>query len=190
MARVFGLVCRWSAVGLFPLMLCCAMCALLSAIIWCTRVIMRCNRFPVSGGVVVLPCVLSCDCDAFYKCLSCCLLMAGWFARSCRAVCCWCGLCWFASVACCWCENGAYWLYVCRYIFIYWWCWCGLWRVLVLVWCVVCWLVVCVWDVCNKSRFVPCGVVVYICIYVYNALVAVLVVVWWWSARVYMDRYI
>lgn len=34
------------------------------------------------------------------------------------------------------------------------------------------------------------GVVVYICIYVYNALVACVVVVWWWSARVYMDRYI
>ena len=42
----------WSAVGLFPLVLCCAMCALLSVVIWCTRAVMRCNRFSVSGGVV------------------------------------------------------------------------------------------------------------------------------------------
>lgn len=48
--------------------------ALLSVDIWCTRVTMRCNRFPVLGGVV-LPCALSCDCSAFYKCLPCCRLM-------------------------------------------------------------------------------------------------------------------
>ena len=48
--------------------------ALLSVDIWCTRVIMHCNRFSVSGSVV-LPCALSCDCSAFYKCLPCCRLM-------------------------------------------------------------------------------------------------------------------
>lgn len=60
-------------------------CALLSVDIWCTRVTMRCNRFSVLGSVV-LPCALSCDCGAFYKCLPCCRLMIGRFARSCRAV--------------------------------------------------------------------------------------------------------
>ena len=49
-----------------------------------------------------------------------------------------------------------------------------------------CWLVACVWM---YQGFVPCGdggVVVYICIYVYNALVACMVVVWWcFSLRVY-----
>ena len=64
----------WSAVGLFPLVLCCAMYALLSVVIWCTRVIMRCNRFPVLGGVV-LPRALLCDCSAFYKRLLYCWLM-------------------------------------------------------------------------------------------------------------------
>lgn len=34
--------------------------------IWCTRAIMRCNRFSVFGGVV-LSCVIVCDCGAFYK---------------------------------------------------------------------------------------------------------------------------
>ena len=55
----------WSAVGLFPLVLCCTMYALLSVVIWYNRAVMRCNRFSVSGGVV-LPCALSCDCGAFY----------------------------------------------------------------------------------------------------------------------------
>lgn len=74
-ARVFGLVCRWFAVGLFPLVLCCAMCALLSVVIRCTRAMIRCNRFSVLDGVV-LPCALSCDCGAFYKrLLLCCRLM-------------------------------------------------------------------------------------------------------------------
>lgn len=73
--RAFGLVCCWFAVGLFPLVLCCAMCALLSVVIWCTRVTMRCNRFSVLDGIKVLPCVLSCDCGAFYKRLLCCRLM-------------------------------------------------------------------------------------------------------------------
>ena len=48
--------------------------ALLSVVIWCTRAVMRCNRFSVSGGVV-LPCALSCDCGVFYKCLLCVWLM-------------------------------------------------------------------------------------------------------------------
>lgn len=112
MARVFGLVCCWFAVGLFPLVLCCAMCALLSVDIWCTRVIMRCNRFPVSGGVV-LPCALSCDCGAFYKCLLCVWLMVRWFARSRRAMVVFCR-CWhgglLALLLAVWRENGAYWL--------------------------------------------------------------------------------
>ena len=43
---------------------------LFAVVIWCTRVIMRCNRFSVLDGVV-LPCALSCDCGAFYKCLLC-----------------------------------------------------------------------------------------------------------------------
>ena len=85
LARVVGSVCCRSAVGLFPLVLCCVMCALLSAIIWCTRVTMRCNRFPVLDSVV-LPCALLCDCGTFYKCLLCVWLMVGWFARSCCAV--------------------------------------------------------------------------------------------------------
>lgn len=89
MARVFGLVCCWSAVGLFPLVLCCVVRALLSVVIWCTRVTMRCNRFSVFGSVV-LPCALSCDCGAFYKRLLCVWLMVGWFARSCHIVRCWC----------------------------------------------------------------------------------------------------
>ena len=38
--------------------LCCAMRALLSVVIWCTRVIMRCNRFSVLGGVVFTLCAL------------------------------------------------------------------------------------------------------------------------------------
>lgn len=45
----------------------------------------------------------------------------------------------------------------------------------------------------DVSRFcsVWCvGVVVYICIYVYNALVACVVVVWWCFPCAYMDRYI
>ena len=42
----------WSAFLLVLLVLCCAMCALLSVVIWCTRAVMRCNRFSVSGGVV------------------------------------------------------------------------------------------------------------------------------------------
>ena len=53
-----------------------------------------------------------------------------------------------------------------------------------------CWLVACVWM---YQGFVPCGdggVVVYICIYVYNVLVACMVVVWWWFHCAYMDRYI
>ena len=54
--------------------LCRAMCALLSVVIWFNRAVIRCNRFPVSGGVV-LPCALSCDCGAFYKRLLCCRLM-------------------------------------------------------------------------------------------------------------------
>ena len=64
----------WSAFLLVLLVLCCAMCALLSVVIWCTRAVMRCNRFSVSGGVV-LPCALSCDCGVFYKCLLCVWLM-------------------------------------------------------------------------------------------------------------------
>lgn len=83
MACVFGLVCRWFVSA--RAVLCCAMCALLSVVIWFNRAVIRCNRFPVSGGVV-LPCALSCDCGAFYKCLLCCCLMVGWFARSCRVV--------------------------------------------------------------------------------------------------------
>ena len=71
---VLACVSVWSAVGLFPLVLCCAICALLSVVIWCTRDVIRCNRFSVSGGVV-LPCALSCDCGVFYKCLLCCRLM-------------------------------------------------------------------------------------------------------------------
>lgn len=69
----FGLLAR-SAVGLFPLVSCCSVRALLSAVIWCTRVIMRCNRFSVSGSVV-LSRALSCDCGAFYKRLPCYRLM-------------------------------------------------------------------------------------------------------------------
>lgn len=53
---------------------CCVMRALLSVVIWCTRAVIRCNRFSVLGGVV-LPCALSCDCGAFYKCLLCVWLM-------------------------------------------------------------------------------------------------------------------
>ena len=63
-----------SAFLLVLLVLCCAMCALLSVVIWCTRAVMRCNRFSVSGGVV-LPCALSCDCGVFYKRLLCVWLM-------------------------------------------------------------------------------------------------------------------
>lgn len=105
--------------------------------IWCNRAVMRCNRFYVLGGVV-LSCVLSCDSGAFYKRLLCvwlvcaCLLFR-WFV--------WDGgtACVLSSCSCCrlllfWCEDGAYWLYVCRYIFIYCCCWRGLWRVLALVW--------------------------------------------------------
>ena len=42
-----------------------------------------------------------------------------------------------------------------------------------------------------KACFVWCGVgvVVYICIYV-SMYIMRLPLVWWWSARVYMDRYI
>lgn len=72
MARVFGLVCCWFVPA--RAMLCCAMCALLSVVIWFNRAVMRCNRFPVSGGVV-LPCALSCDCGTFYKRLLCVWLM-------------------------------------------------------------------------------------------------------------------
>lgn len=66
----FGLplVCCWFVPA--RAMLCCAMCALLSIIIRCTCVTVRCNRFSVLDGVV-LPCALSCDCGAFYKCLLC-----------------------------------------------------------------------------------------------------------------------
>ena len=70
-SRAVGSVCCWLVLVCFSA---CVMRALLPVVIWCTRVIMRCNRFPVLGGVV-LPCALSCDCGAFYKCLSCCRLM-------------------------------------------------------------------------------------------------------------------
>lgn len=60
----------------------------------------------------------------------------------------------------------------------------------------VCVVVLVVCLCMNVSRLVSCGgwcwcsgVYMYICIYVYNALVACVVVVWW-SARVYIDRYI
>lgn len=46
-----------SAFLLVLLVSCCAMRALLSVVIWCTRATMRCNRFFVLGGVV-LPCAL------------------------------------------------------------------------------------------------------------------------------------
>ena len=87
-------------------------CALLSVDIWCTRVTMRCNRFSVLGSVV-LPCALSCDCGAFYKCLPCCRLMIGRFARSCRAVGVGVGVACavlVCAVICFWREDGAYWL--------------------------------------------------------------------------------
>ena len=42
-------------------------------------------------------------------------------------------------------------------------------------------------DVCNKLRYVPCGVVVYICIYLYNALVACVGGVF--LARIWIDIY-
>ena len=57
-------VCRWFAFLLVLLML--FVRALFAVDIWCTRAIMRCNRFSVLGGVV-LPRALSCDCGAFYK---------------------------------------------------------------------------------------------------------------------------
>lgn len=68
LARAVGSVCCW-----FGLLVSChavLCCALLSVVIWCIRATMRCNRFSVLGGVV-LPCALSCDCGAFYKCLLC-----------------------------------------------------------------------------------------------------------------------
>lgn len=46
----FGLVCRWFVPA--RVVLCCAMCALLSVVIWCTRVTIRCNRFSVLDGIV------------------------------------------------------------------------------------------------------------------------------------------
>ena len=73
--------CYWRAVpcwcGLLsaiPLSACFPSCACVilsvAVVIWCNRVIMRCNRFFVLDGVV-LPCALSCDSGAFYKCLPC-----------------------------------------------------------------------------------------------------------------------
>lgn len=95
----------------------------LFAVVWCNRVIMRCNRFSVLGGIyIVLLCVLSCDCGAFL--------------RSCGRV-----------------------------------------------------VMVCVVFVrMNVSRFVSCGVLVRLYMYLYNAFVVVLVI-WWRFIRVCMILY-
>ena len=92
------LVCFYSCRAV----LCCAMCALLSAIIWCTRVTMRCNRFPVSGGVSFTLCAIvrlwrvlqvftMCLADggmacAFVSCCSVLSLLVWWIA--CAVACC------------------------------------------------------------------------------------------------------
>lgn len=96
--RVFGLVCRWFA---FPLVSCRAMRALLSAIIWCTRAVMRCNRFSVLDGVSFTLCAI----------------VRLWRVLQVFTMCLADGVMVCAFVACC---------AVCY--------WCGLWRVLVLVW--------------------------------------------------------
>lgn len=133
----FCSVCCWSVVPV-PLVPCRLALLSVAVAIWCNRAVMRCNRFSVFGGIV-LPCALSCDSGAFYKRLLC--------AVGGALVCC-CGVMVgrlafvlvFALVAgavlyCpCWREDGAYWLYICRYIFIYCCCWRGLWRVLALMW--------------------------------------------------------
>lgn len=106
LCRLFGLlsVC-------FPACVMLSRRALLFAVIWCTRVTMRYNRFSVLGSVV-LPCALSCDCSAFYKCLLRVWLMVGWFARL-VSYCAPLVLMWLVlvcAVAFCWREDGAYWL--------------------------------------------------------------------------------
>ena len=70
--RSVGSVCSCRSCCVARVVLCVR--ALFAVVIWCTRVIMRCNRFSVLDGIV-LSCALSCDCGAFYKCLLCCRLM-------------------------------------------------------------------------------------------------------------------
>lgn len=87
LARAVGSVCCWSAFLLVLLVSCCTMRALLSVVIWCTRVTMRCNRFSVLGSVSFTSCVLvrlwrilqaftMCLADGVTVCACYCLLMA------------------------------------------------------------------------------------------------------------------
>lgn len=180
-----GSVCCRSAFLLVLLVSCAVVCCYGLIVLQCAVIAFLCSV------VVVLPCALSCDCSAFYKCLLCVWLMVGWFARVVSL------LVWLVLVcACCSLADGvrmARISFKCIDIYLYtdgvardcgaFSCSCGgLW----------CWLVVCLCM--NISRLIPCGgvgVLVYICIYVsIYALVAVLVVVWWWFPCVYMDRYI
>ena len=70
--------CWCGLLSAVPLSACFPSCArvvlFVAVAIWCNRVTMRCNRFSVSGGVV-LPCARSCDSGAFYKRLLLCWLM-------------------------------------------------------------------------------------------------------------------
>lgn len=62
--------CWCGLLSAVPLSACFPSCARVmlsvAVVIWCNRVTMRCNRFSVSGGIV-LPCAPSCDSGAFYK---------------------------------------------------------------------------------------------------------------------------
>ncbi len=129
---------------------------------------MRCNRFSVSGGVV-LPCACSCDYGAFYKRLLLCWLMA------CGRV----GL--FRFVACC-CAGWRVLLsadgvrmrcigllYVDIYIYI----------LLLLAWLVA----------RSRARAVAGG----LCVWMYTTNQGLFRVVWWcdlWLYRVYICIYI
>lgn len=152
--------------------------------IWCNRATMRRNRFYVLGSIV------------FYL-VRCRAIVARFtsayrvFGVACAGLLLWrdggtacalysCSFCWLLS---CWREDGAYWLYVCRYIFIYCCCWRGLWRVLVLVWW-CCTLVaggLCVWI---YARFVSCWCGVTVSMYICMRITRL----WWcsvvWCARV------
>lgn len=90
-----------SAFLLVLLVSCCAMRALLSVVIWCTRATMRCNRFFVLGGVVFTLCAIVrlwrvlqaftvCLADGVTVCASrvaCCLPLV-WLVLVCAVVCC------------------------------------------------------------------------------------------------------
>lgn len=187
-----------SAVGLpflIPLVSCRLALLSVAVAIWCNRATMRCNRFSVFGGVV-LPCVLSCDCGAFYKRLLCVWLMACaglllcwlvWDGGTACVFACPCGLCFVLLAVVLLGVRMARVGFKCISIYLYtvavgvacgaFSCSCG---GLACGWCCV---GLYVWMYASKVCSVWRGGVVrvYLCIYVYNALVLSVVV--WWCAR-------